>query len=133
MSEIIRMPESELEKAGGVLARAFCNDRLSQFMSSDETARRNLLQWYFTAFARYGHMFGEVYVTKGETHGVAIWFPPGESEMPTERIEQTGLDKAPQVFGEDAWSRFVTIMDLLDRSHVEDMKTHHWFLPATWY
>ena len=129
MSEIIRMPESEIEKAGGVLSRAFCNDRISQFMSSDETERRNLLEWYFTAFARYGHLFGEAYVTKGETRGVAIWFPPGESEMPAERIEHAGLDKAPQVFGADAWSRFTTLMDQLDRSHVEDMKTPHWFLP----
>jgi len=129
MSEVVLISESEIENAGAVLARAFLNDPFSQYMLPDEAERQRLLPWYFSAFVRYGYLFGEVYVTAGAIKSVAIWFPPGEIEMSPERAAQAGLDKAPEVLGVDVWRRFSTVIDRLDLTHNEEMKTKHWFLP----
>jgi GNAT superfamily N-acetyltransferase len=133
MPEVILMRESEIESAGAVLARAFFRDPIVKYMLPDESERERLSPWHFTAFVRYGYLFGEVYVAiddgTGDVTGVAVWFPPGSIEMPPERVAQAGLDKAPEVLGADVWNRFMTVIDKLDQTHHEDMKTRHWFLP----
>jgi ribosomal protein S18 acetylase RimI-like enzyme len=129
MSNIIRLPESEIPRAGEVLAGSFFHDPIVLYMFPDESERARLLPWHFTAFVRYGHLFGEVYSTAGRTDGVAVWLPPGGVEMPTERAEQAGLDKAPEVLGRGPWERFAGVMSHLEQFHRRDVQPRHWYLP----
>lgn len=129
MLDIIRLPESEIPRAGEILADSFFRDPIVLYMFPDESERARLLPWHFTAFVRYGHLFGEVYSTAGRTDGVAVWLPPGSVEMPDERIRQAGLDKAPEVLGRGPWERFTSVMSYLEQFHRRDVQMRHWYLP----
>ncbi|MDX2005933.1 MAG: GNAT family N-acetyltransferase [Meiothermus sp.] len=129
MSKIIRLPESEIPRAGEVLAGSFFHDPICVYMFPDEGERARLLPWHFTAFVRYGHLFGEVYSTAGRTDGVAVWLPPGEVEMSPDRVAQAGLDRAPEVLGTEPWERFNGVMGYLEQYHLQDVSPWHWYLP----
>ena len=58
-----------------MLARAFADDPLTRLLSPDPARRESKARWYFSAVARYGFAFGEVW-TVGEIDGVAIWDRP---------------------------------------------------------
>ena len=121
---IVPIEEAQLEEAG-----AFFVDHLMEYMFPDEDERRRLGPWHFTAFIRYGYLFGEVYTTIGSPAGTAVWFRPGETEMPANRIEQAGLDRAPDVLGTAAWARFISVTDYVERLHPKEMPEPHWYLP----
>lgn len=129
MGNVIRLPESEISRAGELLARSFFGDRIVRYMFPDESERARLLPWHFTAFVRYGYLFGEIYSTASQTEGVAIWFPPGETELTPERLAKAGLDEAPEVLGAEPWERFTTVIDYLERFHQRDVEPRHWYLP----
>ncbi|MGH9971659.1 MAG: GNAT family N-acetyltransferase [Pyrinomonadaceae bacterium] len=127
--KIVPLEESQVEAAGAAMARAFFDDHIMAYMFPDEDERRRLAPWHFSAFIRYGHLFGEVYTTSGNPDGTAVWFRPGESELTTERLKQAGLDKAPDVLGAAAWSRFNTVCDYVERLHPKEAPEPHWYLP----
>ena len=129
MSALIRLPESEIPRAGEVLAKGFFHDPIVLYMFPEKSERARLLPWHFTAFVRYGHLFGEVYSTAGKTDGVAVWLPPGEAEMSPEHIQQAGLDRVPEVLGREPWERFTGIMSYLEHFHRQDVQRRHWYLP----
>ena len=129
MSAVIRLPESEISRAGEVLASGFFHDPIVLYMFPDEGERARLLSWHFTAFVRYGYLFGEVYSTASKTDGVAVWLPSDEVVMPSEHIEQAGLDRAPEVLGKEPWERFTGIMSYLEQFHQQDVQPCHWYLP----
>jgi hypothetical protein len=126
---IVRLEESLIERAGDAMARAFFNDPLCVYMLPDEEERARLTPWHFSAFLRYAHLFGEVYTTSGTPDATAAWLPPGESEMTAERIEQSGLNKVPQVLGAEAWGRFARVSDYIEGLHPREASEPHWYLP----
>jgi ribosomal protein S18 acetylase RimI-like enzyme len=128
MWEIRRLTESDVERAGETLAKAFFNDPLAAYMVPNPDERRRLLPWHFATLARYGALFGEVYTTSGGLHGAAVWLPPGEVEMTPERIAAAGMDQAPVVLGAGAWGRFMGVMEYVENLHATDMPNEHWYL-----
>jgi GNAT superfamily N-acetyltransferase len=128
MSKVIRLPDSEISRAGELLARSFFHDAIVKYMLPDDVERARLMPWHFTAFVHYGQLFGEVYTTE-QIEGVAVWIPPDDAEMTPERLQQAGLDKAPEILGEDSWRRFSSVMDYLEQFHYKDVLSRHWYLP----
>jgi GNAT superfamily N-acetyltransferase len=127
--EIVPLEESQIEAAGAAMARAFFVDPILAYMFPDEDERRQLAPWHFSAFIRYGYLFGEVYTTSGNPDGTAVWFRPGESELTAERIEQAGLDRAPEILGAESWARFNTVCDYIEALHPKEVPEPHWYLP----
>jgi GNAT superfamily N-acetyltransferase len=128
MTTVIPLPASEISNAGALLARSFFNDLIVGYMLPDESERAKLMPWHFTAFVRFAHPFGEVYTTS-RLEGVAVWLPPDDSELTPERLQQSGLDKAPDVLGKEQWKRFNTVMDYIGKFHHQDVQSRHWYLP----
>jgi ribosomal protein S18 acetylase RimI-like enzyme len=128
MTNVMRLPESEISRAGDLLAHSFFNDSIVKYMLPNEAERLKLMPWHFAAFGRYAHPFGEVYTTSG-IEGVAVWLPPDNTEMTPSRLRQSGLDKAPDVLGKGAWQRFNTVMDYIGKFHHRDVQPRHWYLP----
>ncbi len=127
--KVVPLEESQIEAAGAAMARAFFDDAIMAYMFPDEAERRRLAPWHFSVFIRYGYLFGEVYTTSGNPDGTAVWFRPGKSEFTTERIEQAGLDRAPEVLGAGPWARFNTVCDYVERLHPIEVPEPHWYLP----
>ncbi|MCM3903036.1 MAG: GNAT family N-acetyltransferase [Pyrinomonadaceae bacterium] len=127
--EIVPLEESQIEAAGAAMARAFFIDHIMEYMFPDDDERRRLAPWHFSAFIRYGYLFGEVYTTSGSPDGTAVWFRPGGSELTAERIELAGLDQAPNVLGAASWARFSSVCDYVERLHPKEVPEPHWYLP----
>lgn len=128
-TEIVRLPESQIQRAGEVMARAFYNDPLAVYMFPDPEQRARLLPLHFTPFIHYVHLFGEVLATGGDLQGVAVWLPPGELHLRPEGVKQTGLDKAADLIGEAALQRYLTMETHIEQYHQTEVAARHWFLP----
>lgn len=76
---------------------------------------------------RYGHLFGEVYVVEGLA-AVAMWLRPGETEMSDERMETAGMFELPAIVGQEAFSRFIPVIEAFDGLHASDAPGRHWYL-----
>jgi GNAT superfamily N-acetyltransferase len=126
---IVPLEEPQIEAAGAAMARAFFVDPITEYMFPNEDERRRLAAWHFSAFIRYGYLFGEVYTTSPNANGTAVWFRPGESELTAERIKQAGLDRAPDVLGAASWARFNSVCDYVERLHPQEVPQPHWYLP----
>lgn len=119
--------DSEIQRAGDALGRAFFNDPLQKYFLPDEEARRSLSPQHLSRVVRYGHLLGQVFTTK-DTAGAAVWLPPGETEMTDDRLEQAGLMDVGAIVGEAALSRFLGVMDFLEPFHKRDASDPHWYL-----
>jgi ribosomal protein S18 acetylase RimI-like enzyme len=127
--KVVPLEESQIEAAGAAMARAFFDDYITAYMFPDEDERRRLAPWHFSAFIRYGYLFGEVYTLSGGPDATAVWFRPGEAELTAERIEQAGLDRAPDVLGAAPWARFSSVCDYVEALHPKEIPEPHWYLP----
>lgn len=122
------LDEGRIEAAGACLARSFVADPLAVHMFPEESARRELLPWHFSAVVRLGVKFGRVLTTRGKPLGAAVWLKPGEGEMTEERIVAAELHRAPEVLGESAWNRFTQAVAYLEEIHAHDLPEDHWYL-----
>jgi GNAT superfamily N-acetyltransferase len=127
--EIVRLPESQIQRAGEVMARAFFNDPLIVYMFPDVAQRARLLPLHFTPFIHYVHLFGEAFATGGDLQGVAVWLPPGELELRPEGMQQTRLDQAAELIGREALQRYLTMEKHIEPYHQTEVAARHWFLP----
>jgi GNAT superfamily N-acetyltransferase len=125
---IVRLQESLIQRASEAMARAFFKDPLCVYMFPDEEERARLTPSHFSAFLRYAHLFGEIYTTSATPDATAAWLPPGESKMSAERIEQSGLNKLPEVLGAEALRRFEAVSDYIERLHPQEVPEPHWYL-----
>ena len=128
MAAITDLNPDDIPAAGEVLARALFDDGLARHMFPDNAERRARISWHFAAFVRYGVLFGKVLTTADELRGVAVWLPPGETEMTDDRVAAAGLDASPAVLGEEAFGRFMQAMEQIDPLHAEDVPGPHWHL-----
>lgn len=126
--EVVNLRSEEIPLAGEILADAFIDDGLSGHMYSDIEERRSQLPWHFSAFIRYGVLFGQVLATAGELRGVAVWLPPGMTAITENRAAAAGLDALPAVLGEKGFTRFVEAMDYIGQFHEQDVPEDHWYL-----
>lgn len=122
------LKESQLGEAGQVLARAFFDDPLMEYIMPDDGKRADKLEWFMRAGARYGNLYGEVHTTPESVDGAACWLPPGEAEMSPFRMARAGLLVAPFKVGLGAFGRFMNVMNLMEKLHKRDMPMDHWYL-----
>jgi ribosomal protein S18 acetylase RimI-like enzyme len=128
MANIVDLKPDDIPAAGAVLARSFIEDGLTKHMYPDEAERKVRTPWHFSAMVRYGVLFGRALSTAGAPHGVAIWLPPGETEMTDNRIAAAGMDASPAVLGEEAFGRFASVMAQIEPSYDQDVPPRHWHL-----
>lgn len=126
--DVVDLKPDHIPAAGAVLARALFEDGLAKYMYPDQEERKAHTPWHFTAMVRYGVLFGRVLTTAGEPHGVAVWLPPGETEMTDNRIAAAGLDASPAVLGEEAFGRFASVMAQIEPYREQDVPPRHWYL-----
>lgn len=94
MHDVVRLAPERIPAAGAVLAEALFRDALAVQVFPDDEERRQRQPWQFAALVRYGVLFGEVLANAGDPDGVAVWLPPGQTEMASQRMAAAGLDAA---------------------------------------
>ena len=89
-SGIVSLDAEKITAAGEMLTQSLYDDALAVHMFPDSQERRQLIPWHFSAFVRYGCLFGNVLATRGDPVGVAVWLPPGETSMTDDRVVAAG-------------------------------------------
>ncbi|MDP9238134.1 MAG: GNAT family N-acetyltransferase, partial [Chloroflexota bacterium] len=110
-----------------LLGRAFFDDPLERYMLPDDGERLKASTARFRNVLRYGHLFGEVHAAEG-LDAVALWLPPGETEMTDDRMAQAGMFELRAIVGEDAFRRFIGVVEMFDELHASDAPDPHWYL-----
>lgn len=130
LMDIVRLDEMQIGAAGAALARGFHYDPLAVYMIPDSEQRARSLPAHFSAFVRLGHLFGEVYTTRGTPQGAAVWFGPGAGawELQPEQLEVAGVARLEQELPTGAFARFVSVLQHLEPLHKRDAPTQHWYL-----
>ncbi len=114
--------------AAGVLARAFHTDPPLEYFIADPARRAELLPKFFLRFVRYGQIFGEVHATPQKPEAVAIWLPPGNTDITPAGASRSGLDELPQLFGQESFNRLSVFLDRMSEMHHAAMPGDHWYL-----
>jgi GNAT superfamily N-acetyltransferase len=127
-NKIVRLAAEGIEAGGRALAVAFHDDPLQTYVLPDAEERVRLSPAHFTAIVRYGNLFGEVYTTAGTPEGVAVWLPPGASEVTPDRAVEAGLDQLPTLVGAEPMARFDQVLGFLEPFHRKDVPAEHWYV-----
>ena len=127
----VPLAAAQIKDASEMLARAFHDDPADVWLLPDEDKRRRALLGNFVMATRYGLRYGEMYTTPNTTEGVAIWLPPEDPFPSTTRMMRVGFLAfvlTPFMFGFGAFSRFMAIMNRMEKLHKRDMPHRHWYL-----
>ena len=124
-SEIIQLEKSQIDKASKILAAAFNQDTLFQYVLPQER-KDKLLYGLWKTILRYSQPQHSVYTTP-ELKGIAVWIPPGEFPLNPLRFLLAGFYKILFQIGLKRIRR-LTIFSLLEQFHKQDMSVPHWYL-----
>lgn len=127
--DVVRLTAADVEAAADVLARAFADDPFAMHVLPEEEDREDLLFWYFGTIVQCGLLYGEVIATSN-LRGVAVWLPRDGEQNDVDRVRNTGLLDAPEVFGAAGFARLVRLTGHLERLRRSHLPPHHWYLPA---
>ena len=92
--------------------------------------RKRYLEWYLGCALNYGFRYGEVYSTPGIT-GIAIWLPPGQTQLTPRRYIRSGFLLTPLRMGINHYFTQTTRNEeLVLQVHEEIIPGAHWYLWA---
>ena len=128
-SELVRLPANRARSAAEVLARAFHNDPLMQYLMPAEARRRRWLPSLFSIVVRYCLAYGEVYATPG-LEGAACWLPPGQTNPPFVRLAMVGRRSPPVGMGLAGLRRYLRVARYTEEIHTHQAPRAHWYLWA---
>lgn len=115
--------------AAQTLTEAFWTDPLLEIVvAPDEAKRAALGQWFFEKSIVYGQRWGETY-TNDDASAVALWFPPGQTQLTPLRMLRVGMGALPFKFGLSGTSRVMKAMSVGEKFH-KAMHGPHWYLMA---
>ena len=128
-SETIHLPSNQAKSAAAVLARAFHNDPMMQYLLPVEDRRARWLPSLFSIVVRYCLAYGEVHTTP-TLDGVACWLPPGETNPPFLRLARIGRRSPPVGMGLAGLRRYLRVAHYLEEIHAHTAPKAHWYLWA---
>ena len=119
---------SDVRLAAGILARAFHSDPPFEYFVPSPARRAELLPKFFERFVRHGQIFGEVHGTPQKPEAIAIWLPPGKTDITPEAASRSGLDELEEVFGRESFRRVSTFLACMSAMHHAAMPGDHRYL-----
>lgn len=126
--DVIRLKPSKRRRAAQVWAGAFLHYPMVTAYWPDPKRRARYLAWYLGCAIAYGLRYGEVYTTP-DVAGIAVWLPPGQTDITTWRYIVAGYLPLPLVMGiRQFFTQTMSSDDLLHQVHREIMTGPHWYL-----
>lgn len=125
---LVRLTKSDIERGAEVLARAFQDDALESYFIPDAEDRCRLLPHFFQYRIRFGILYGEVYSTSPEFEGIAVWFPPGKSDMTTWKMMRAGGINLQRKVGKEILSKMTLVGKYVTNTRKRHVSVPHWHL-----
>ena len=124
--EVVR--SDQVEVAANTLAEAFFDDPLMHIVAPNEKKRTIVAPWFFAKSIAYGLRWGEV-SCNDDASAVAIWFPPGNTDITLGRMLRVGIGALPFRAGVNGFVRFMRALSAVEKFH-KAVKGPHWYLMA---
>ena len=129
-SNTVLLKSSDIDRASRILARAFNKDPMFRYLGiktdSGLQVDENALKWFCDLGLRNCQPYNHIYTTR-DLKGVAVWVPPGKSEMNTWQA----LSMLFALLWKYGWRRFkrcLSLFSTLDKRHQKEMTEPHWML-----
>lgn len=119
---------ADVAAAGELLARAFQDDPMYQYVAPDPLQRAAILPAYCAAVARYGHLFGELHLAGRPPVAAAIWVPPGAADITAEQMEAAAFGAATAVMKAEVRGRLFIVGEYLRALRRQLVPWPHWYL-----
>lgn len=129
-SSVVPMREDHLERATGVMARAFQDDPLFVAMFPDPVERTRVMPAVAAWNFRHALLFGTALVAGNDPAGVAILYRGDESVF-TEAHLTASLGELPEQLGADTWDRYERMQatwTLPEERLAAAVPEPHWYL-----
>ena len=124
--EVLR--PDQLEAAARTLAEAFWDDPLMHILAPNENKRAAVGPWFFSRSIAYGMRWGEA-SCNDDASAVAIWFPPGNTDITAGRMLRVGMGALPFRAGISGTVRFMRAISATEKFH-KAVEGPHWYLMA---
>ncbi len=124
--EILR--PDQLEAAARTLAEAFWDDPLMHIVAPNEKKRAAVGPWFFSKSVAYGMRWGEA-SGNDDASAVAVWFPPGKTDVTAGRMLRVGMGALPFRAGISGTVRFMRALSATEKFH-KAVEGPHWYLMA---
>ncbi len=125
---IVEIKENEINKAANVLALAFENDPIFNYIFKTPELYHKAAPWLFSTWVRWAVIYGKAWMTE-DGKGVVLMRSLENPHMSFLSMVRAGMLPTPFKLGWGAFKRFYfEIVETLDRKHAEIMgKTLHWY------
>jgi GNAT superfamily N-acetyltransferase len=128
LRDVVPLKKEQIPMAADVLARAFHNDPVNNYVFPGEFERTKRNPSVFTSFIRYTLRAGEVWTTGEPLKGVCLWISPGSDENNPEYLEESGLDNLALLMGEEAAERYERYEEVIESHRRRLVPAPHWYL-----
>lgn len=130
---VMQLLKSQVANASEIAAKAFADDPVFCYLTSNNPKRRSkALTWLTSRAIAYCTQYNHVYTTS-DLQGVAAWIPPGEfSSNPFQLLQmalQLRLYALPFNVGWNRLGRWLNFLSETEQAHQQDMGNQpHWYL-----
>ena len=118
----------QVDAGARTLAVAFFDDPLMHILAPDAKKREAVGPWFFAKSIAYGLRWGEV-SCNDDVSAVAVWFPPGNTDITLGRMLQVGMGVLPLKAGLNGFVRFMRALSAVEKFH-KAVNGPHWYLMA---
>lgn len=126
--EILPLRADQFGVAQSTLGEAFRDDPLLHIVAPDAARRERIGEWFMGMVLTYGMRWGEV-TTVRDGGAVAVWLPPGATDVSPVRMMKVGLLSVPFKAGTNGFLRFMRALSATEKFH-KAVKGPHWYLMA---
>ena len=123
-----RTNHRQIKPMADMLARAFHDDPMPQYVFADAESRDAKLPNFYEIPLRYGLRYGEVYATSANLEGVAVWLPSEKAYMSSRGIILAGAILNTLRMGSKPGERIDRLGTFLDKQHKLHVPEKHWYL-----
>jgi len=128
MNSLFRLERAQIKPAAEMLARAFQDDVLYNYVIPDAYERKRVLPYFFQFRVRYGILYGEVYAVSQNLEGVAVWIPSENADMTQGRMFRAGGFSVLLKAGSQVMSRLNSVGEYVSSIHRRQASFPHWHL-----
>jgi ribosomal protein S18 acetylase RimI-like enzyme len=124
---VIELPESKMNDAADLLARAFYDDPLMLYLFPDDSERRDMGKRFFLPNLKHATQQGKLYTT-GSFRGVAVWHFLGINPVIEKGTADDPRVQLPVLMGADAFQRLMYVVQCTGEIHKKLMPGKHCYL-----
>lgn len=128
-TDVVTLQPTQIDTASAVLAQAFNKNPIFHYFALEaEPARIDLIKWVAKAILRYSQPYNQIYTTKDNFKGVAVWLPPGKYPTNNLRFLLSLMHAFPPKLRFKRLGQLISLFSTIEEHHQQDIPQPHWYL-----